>query len=133
MDLIGKKVKHNKFGEGVIVQQDSTYVSVKFATESSQKKFTYPTCFSQFLELLDADVAAETSETVKKYEEQEKINGKYAAQKIETFSSAKRIYMPNYKSEKDVEVRQFNSVSDFCNQYKQAIRSEILHLKKNWW
>ena len=30
MDLIGKKVQHNKFGEGLITEQDASYVSVKF-------------------------------------------------------------------------------------------------------
>lgn len=30
MGLIGKKVQHNKFGEGLITEQDASYVSVKF-------------------------------------------------------------------------------------------------------
>lgn len=37
MDLIGKKVKHNKFGEGVITQQDASYVSVKFVMVNNPK------------------------------------------------------------------------------------------------
>lgn len=37
MDLIGNRVKHNKFGEGVIIQQEASYVSVKFMTEDEPK------------------------------------------------------------------------------------------------
>lgn len=70
MDLIGKKVKHNKYVEGMITKQDDSYVSVKFMTETDLKKFSYPSCFKKFLKLLDGDVAAETDETVKRHEEQ---------------------------------------------------------------
>lgn len=46
MDLIGKRVKHNKFGEGVITQQDTSRVSVRFVTEVELKKFEYYFRFS---------------------------------------------------------------------------------------
>ena len=71
MDLIGKKVKHNKYGEGMITEQDDSYVSVKFMTETDLKKFSYPSCFKKFLKLLDEDVAAKTDEAVNRHEEQE--------------------------------------------------------------
>ena len=45
MGLIGRKVKHYKFGEGAITQQDTSYVTVKFMTEAAPKKFQYPPCF----------------------------------------------------------------------------------------
>ncbi len=35
MGLIGRKVKHYKFGEGAITQQDTSYVTVKFMTEAA--------------------------------------------------------------------------------------------------
>lgn len=63
MDLIGSKVKHNKFGEGIVTEQGDSYIFVKFVTEVSLKKFLYPSCFETFLKLLDA--TAETDETVK--------------------------------------------------------------------
>ena len=44
MGLIGRKVKHYKFGEGAITQQDTSYVTVKFMTEAAPKKFQYPPC-----------------------------------------------------------------------------------------
>lgn len=72
MDLIGNRVKHNKFGEGVIIRQEASYVSVKFMTEDEPKKFMYPSCFKTFLKLLDANVATQTEGTVKQHEEQER-------------------------------------------------------------
>lgn len=39
MGLIGRKVKHYKFGEGAITQQDTSYVTVKFMTEAAPKNF----------------------------------------------------------------------------------------------
>ena len=45
MNLISKKVKHNKFGEGKIVEQDSSYVSVMFKAEDTPRKFAYPSAF----------------------------------------------------------------------------------------
>ena len=72
MDLIGKKVNHNKLGEGVITHQDASYVSVKFVTEADPKKFIYPTCFKSFLKLLDAEAAAKTDDIVKQNEDQER-------------------------------------------------------------
>ena len=40
MGLIGRKVKHYKFGEGAITQQDTSYVTVKFMTEAAPKKIS---------------------------------------------------------------------------------------------
>ena len=73
MDLIGKKVQHSKFGEGVIIQQDASYISVRFKMEanSDPKKFIYPSCFKTFLNLLDAEVTAQTEATLKQHEDQE--------------------------------------------------------------
>ena len=67
MGLIGKKVQHNKFGEGLITEQDASYVSVKFMSEPETKRFQYPSCFKTFLKLLDADAAVKTDEAVKRY------------------------------------------------------------------
>lgn len=73
MDLIGKKVHHSRFGEGVIIQQDASYLSVRFKMEadSEPKKFIYPSCFKTFLKLLDSDVIVRTNETVKQNTEQQ--------------------------------------------------------------
>lgn len=131
MDLIGKKVKHNKFGEGVITQQDATYVSVKFMTEATPKKFMYPTCFKTFLKLLDMEATAKINVTVKQHEEQERKKKQQAMEEAEARFFAKKMQENSSKSGKTVELRLFNSVADFCNEYKRAITAEIVYLKTN--
>ena len=129
MDLIGKKVKHNKFGEGIITQQDASYVSVKFVTEADPKKFMYPSCFKTFLKLLDADAAAQTDATVKQHEEQERKKKQRAMEEAEARRFAKKMQETSSKSGKTVELCPFNSVADFCNEYKRATTAEIVYLK----
>ena len=129
MNVVGKKVRHNKFGEGTIVEQDSSCVSVKFVTESDPKKFMYPTCFKNFLKLLDAEAAAQTDATVKYQEDQERKKKQQAMEEAEDRRFAKKIQETSSKSRKTVEIRPFNSVSAFCNEYKRAITAEIVYLK----
>lgn len=129
MDLIGQKVKHNKFGEGVITEQDTSYVSIKFVTEADPKKFMYPSCFKTFLQLLDADSAANIVETVNQYEEQERKKKQQAMKEAEARRFAKKMQKNSSKSTKTVELRPFTSVAGFCEDYKRAITSEIVYLK----
>ena len=68
MDLMWERVEHDAFGEGVITQQDSSYVFVKFLTEAAAKKFKYPSCFKTFLKLLDANKAIQIDAIVKQQE-----------------------------------------------------------------
>lgn len=131
MDLIGKKVKHNKFGEGVITQQDASYVSVKFVMEADLKKFSYPTCFKAFLKLLDAEVAAQTDATVKQHEDQERKKKQQAMEEAEAHHFVKKMQEAGSKSGKTVELRSFDSVEAFCNEYKRSITAEIVYLKTN--
>lgn len=129
MNLIGKKVKHNKYGEGVIKQQDASHVSVKFVAEPETKKFVYPSCFKNFLKLLDAEATAQTSETVKQFEKQEQQRKQREAEEAEARYFAKRMQEKATNSNKTVELRSFTSVESFCNDYKRAITSEIVYLK----
>ncbi len=49
------KVKHKKFGEGVVSKQDGKYIEVKFS--DVVKKFVLPGCIAdKFLEVEDEDV-----------------------------------------------------------------------------
>lgn len=129
MNLIGKKVKHNKFGEGVITEQDSSYVSVKFVTEDKIKKFVYPTCFKSFLQLMDAETAAMTDETVKQHEEQERRNKKQAQEEAQARYFTKRMQESSSRSDRSRVVHPFASVAEFCGKYKQELTSEIVYLK----
>lgn len=129
MDLIGKKVQHNKFGEGLITEQDATYVSVKFMSQPEAKRFLYPSCFKTFLKLLDADAAVKTDEAVKRYEEEERQKKQQEMEEAEARRFAKKMQVNSGKSNKTVELRQFNSVDGFCDEYKRAITSEVVYLK----
>lgn len=131
MDLIGKKVKHNKFGEGIITEQDASRISVKFVTEATTKKFIYPSCFKAFLKLMDPDDAARTDETVKQYEEQERKKKKQAMEEAEARCFANKIQENSSKSNKTVVLRPFTSIAGFCGEYKRAITAEIVYLKSN--
>ena len=123
MDLIGKRVKHNKFGEGTITQQDTSYVTVKFMTEAAPKRFQYPSCFQTFLKLLDVEAAAQTNETVKQHEEDERKKKQKAAEEVEARYFAKRMQENSSKSGKTIELRAFTSVAEFCYEYKKAVTS----------
>lgn len=129
MDLIGNRVKHNKFGEGVIIRQEASYVSVKFMTEDEPKKFMYPSCFKTFLKLLDANVATQTEGTVKQHEEQERKKKQQTMEEVESRLFTKKMRETSAKLAKAVELRPFHSVTDFCNDYKRAITTEIVYLK----
>lgn len=129
MNLIGKRVKHNKFGEGTITQQDASYVTVKFMMEATPKSFQYPSCFKNFLKLLDAEAAAQTNEAVKQHEEDERKQKQKAAEEAEARYFARRMQENSSKSGKTVELHTFTSVTAFCNEYKKAVTSEIVYLK----
>lgn len=129
MDLIGKQVKHSKFGDGVIVAQEVTTVTVKFSSELEAKKFIYPACFKTFLKLVDAETAAQADKTVMQHEEQERKKKQHESEMAEAKHFAKRTQEESSKSNKAVVLRPFNSVEAFCSEYKKATKSEIVYLK----
>ncbi|MGG1629823.1 malate synthase [Rossellomorea sp. NRS-1567] len=55
MNLINKKVTHERFGMGSIVNHNDTVVEIHFASEN--KKFVYPDVFGQHLKLHDKSAA----------------------------------------------------------------------------
>lgn len=54
MKIEGRAVNHGKYGEGMVVGQTKTLVSVDFGGEVGVKKFMYPSAFEQFLSLKSA-------------------------------------------------------------------------------
>lgn len=56
MDLINQKVLHKAFGEGIVVAQDGTLLTVSFG--GMEKSFRYPDSFENFLEAEDEALAA---------------------------------------------------------------------------
>ena len=131
MDLIGKKVKHNKFGEGLITEHDASSISVKFMSESASKKFLYPSCFKTYLKLLDADAAVRAGEVLEQYEKEERQKKQEEMEEAEAHRFVAKMEKSSTKSNKTAEIRLFSSVDGFCDAYNRAITAEIVYLKKH--
>lgn len=129
MDLIGKKVKHNKFGEGLITEHDASSISVKFMSESASKKFLYPSCFKTYLKLLDADAAVRAGEVLEQYEKEERQKKQEEMEEAEAHRFVAKMEKSSTKSNKTAEIRLFSSVDGFCDAYNRAITAEIVYLK----
>lgn len=129
MDLVTKKVKHGKFGVGTIVAQDSSYVSIKFDSETEIKKFIYPACFKSFLTLLDGAAAAQIGSTIEKQEEANRAQKEKERREAETRVFQRQQQAKNSRSTKTVDLRPFRTVADFCDNFKRALSSEIYYLR----
>ena len=93
MDLINIKVDHKVFGEGVIIGNENSYVTVKF--EKDERKFKYPSAFDGYLtiENINADESVkEEIRVIKKLEKDEKARLAEVERKIkvEKFNSSKK-------------------------------------------
>lgn len=64
MNLIGEKVNHKSFGEGVITDYTGNYITIKFANEV--KKFTYPASFELFLKAMNPQIDVQIKMDVNK-------------------------------------------------------------------
>ena len=123
MDLVGRKVEHPTYKEGVITKQSSSMIWVQFPGE--EKRFPYPAGFKEHLKVLEMDVAAEIKKEIKKHDEEQ------AHKKAEQSWEATPVYRQTQKKEpkgahgKTVEVRPFGSVESFCDEYKRAIATEV--------
>jgi hypothetical protein len=65
--VVGLKVKHNRFGTGVITEQDDKYISVEFATKTS--RFEYPVAFKLYIEAEDTSVQGAIMDAIKAKDE----------------------------------------------------------------
>ena len=57
MVLVDLAVKHKAFGEGLIVAQNGSYITVRFG--AADKTFVYPDVFEKYLTLADGSVTDE--------------------------------------------------------------------------
>ena len=60
--LINERVNHNKYGEGVIVDENLKRIKVQFDQLEEQKEFLYPNSFEQYLSLQDEELQKECYE-----------------------------------------------------------------------
>jgi hypothetical protein len=74
MGLLNMKVSHKTFGDGIIIDKDSSYITVKFS--EGEKKFIYHNAFDGYLSTKDKDFnnkIREEIEAIKKLEEEKKL------------------------------------------------------------
>ena len=64
VNLIDKRISHKVFGEGQIVDQDETIITVEFNDDT--KKFVYPDAFGKFITLNDRNTAEHLREILLK-------------------------------------------------------------------
>lgn len=116
MELVGAKVIHAAYGEGVITEHANNYITVVFASKTS--KFVYPDAFEKFLEaehvalqqmILDsineAKMATEQKRQAeeaarKAAEEQRRAAIAVAAPKAKKAKTLDEMFAPDYHAEK---------------------------------
>src|SRR5690625_241558 len=75
MDLLNKEITHKVFGEGDIVDQDESFITIEF--DDDTKKFVYPDAFGEFITLKDRETAKSLKKIISKRErEKEKLEKK---------------------------------------------------------
>lgn len=82
MDLINEEITHKVFGEGNIIEQDASFITVDFNEDI--KKFVYPDAFEQYM-TLNNQQTAQSFETI--LEENEKKEAKLALKREEKENS----------------------------------------------
>lgn len=128
MNLVGEKVSHRTFGEGVIISQDGTHVSVKFENKMKPTLFSYPSCFGLYLHLLDPGAEAIVDNILNEHEQEEKL--KKEQQYNASFS---RVFTKqiNEKSTKKIYIGSFASETEFYEKYSRSLTAEVTYLRTN--
>jgi len=70
VNLIDEEITHKVFGEGNIIDQDESFITIDFNEEI--KKFVYPDVFETFIKLHDHDLAKSIEKVIVKREIKEK-------------------------------------------------------------
>lgn len=123
MDLTGKRVHHQSFGDGVITEQKKTTIVVTF--RDGAKMFSYPGCFQTYLKILDTDLKEDVQEVVSQHEHAETAERKQRINELQTSISSNR----RQEKDKSVQIKPFASVADFCQAYRMALSAEISFIR----
>lgn len=80
MNLINEEITHKVFGDGSIIDQDESFITVDFNEEV--KKFVYPDAFEKFIKLKNEDTAKSLQKIVEqRMAEKEELEKKKAAER----------------------------------------------------
>jgi hypothetical protein len=111
MDLINMKVSHKIFGDGIIIKNDDSYITVKFS--EGEKKFGYPNAFDGYLSTEDTEFnnkVKEEIEAIIRLEEEKKEE--IAKKEKENLEVATR---KEEKKERKVKVYPRENIAFKCN------------------
>ncbi|SEH74070.1 Superfamily I DNA and/or RNA helicase [Ruminococcus flavefaciens] len=133
MELIGLKVVHKTFKNGVITGHQGNIIIVKFKENGNEMKFLYPDCFKTYLTLENSNAIEKVKFDTASKIEQEKI--KKENERIQRENNRIISEMNRSKTKgsvvKDTPVIRFKSYNEFCDHYSQKIASEVAFLRRN--
>lgn len=128
MNLIGKKVKHKKFGVGTIFKQEPTYIYVDFNGE--EKTFSYPSAINKFIELIDVEYKEEKVGNIKSQSKQEVQSNVDQNDLKQNIRFIRKNMENTLNTVQNQSVKTFTSVASFCGAYKSAIDDEVFYIRK---
>lgn len=136
MNLLDKKVRHTKFGEGTITEQSDSYVVVQFISGAGEKKFIYPICFKSFLTLLDSETASSAANVIRQREKEER--DRFEKKLLEEADRKALCQLKGggtgnrpSRGSNTPPLRPFLNVESFCNHYESQLIAEIAYLRAN--
>lgn len=71
MDLVNKKVIHETFGKGKVINYNDLYININF--ESGDKKFSFPDAFRNYITFIDQKATNLVNKKIEKKEEKQKM------------------------------------------------------------
>ena len=133
MELIGQKVMHKTYKNGIIKDFYGNIIIVKFEKIEKEMKFLYPDCFKTFLTMENSSALKKIKEDSAEKTEQERIKKeneriKRENDRIISEMNGSRSRQNNIK---DTTVPRFNSFNEFHDYYSQKLVSEINFLRRN--
>lgn len=70
MDLVNKKVVHETFGKGNVINYDDSYIKINF--KSGDKKFSFPEVFKDYITFVDEKATNQVNKKIEKEEEKQR-------------------------------------------------------------
>lgn len=133
MELIGQKVTHKTYKNGIIKDFRGNIIVVKFDGNDKEMKFLYPDCFKTFLTMENSSAHEKVKVDTAEKAEQDKIKKENERIKRENDRIISEMNRSRSRGNgvKNTPVVRFKSYEEFCDYYSQKIASEISFLRRN--
>lgn len=122
MNLKNKKVTHDRFGSGIVVDYTSDYVVINFST--GEKKFIFPDAFDKFLKLNDKRTSAVMEDILEEKEKEREIE-EIKLRKIRAIEEEK--HRLQLKRRKILKTTKIHPSSQVVFKYKPDEQDEIFN------